>query len=554
MSSRLQTETRSGGQLLVSCLESLGVSHSFGVPGESYLAVLDALHDADINFTLCRQEGAASFASAAWGKLTGAPGICFVTRGPGATNASIGVHSAMQDSSPMILFIGQIGTDQRDREAFQEVDYRAFFGPIAKWATEIDDAERIPEVISHAWHIALSGRPGPVVIALPENMLTKMTDVAPCRPVQIAEAGVSHHHLAEALSLLSGAARPLVMAGGGGWNEAGKENLRQFAEASGLPVAAIFRYQDVMDNHSPAYIGDAGVGMAAHIRKAIKQADVILCLNGRFGEAATGAWELLSVPNPSQKIIHSHASDAEIGKVYQPDIAFHAGPNEMAAALSATGLPNGNGSERAGWLASLRTEYEAALRAPAQNSPVDMAAVMRHLQDVLPDDVIITHGAGNFALWPDKCFAFGRGQRLLGPQSGAMGYGFPAALAACVAYPERMVVCFAGDGDIQMGIAELGSAVQAGAKPLILVLNNGSYGTIRMHQERDYPGRVSGTTLVNPDFTGVAEAYGMMGIKVARTEEFAAAFKTLSDAPHGGILELDISLEAITPTKKLSEL
>ena len=554
MSSQSETKTRSGGQLLVRCLESLGVSHSFGVPGESYLAVLDALHDADINFTLCRQEGAASFASAAWGKLTGAPGICFVTRGPGATNASIGIHSAMQDSSPMILFIGQIGTDQRDREAFQEVDYRAFFGPIAKWATEIDDADRIPEVISHAWHIALSGRPGPVVIALPENMLTEMTDAAPCRPVKIAEAGVSHHNLAEALSLLAGAARPLVMAGGGGWTEAGKENLRQFAEASGLPVAAIFRYQDVMDNHSPAYIGDAGVGMAAHIRKAIKEADVILCLNGRFGEAATGAWELLSVPNPVQKIIHSHASDAEIGKVYQPDIAFHAGPNEMAAALSATGLPNGNDTEREGWRTSLRAAYEASLHAPAQNSPVDMAAVMRHLQDVLPDDVIITHGAGNFALWPNKCFAFGAGQRLLGPQSGAMGYGLPAALAACVACPERMVVCFAGDGDIQMGIAELGSAVQSGAKPLILVLNNGSYGTIRMHQERDYPGRISGTTLVNPDFTAVAQAYGMMGIKVAHTQEFAAAFKTLSEAPHGGILELDISIEAITPTKKLSEL
>ncbi len=554
MLSQQNSKLRSGGQLLVSCLEALGVRNAFGVPGESYLAVLDALHDAEISFTLCRQEGAASFASAAWGKLTGTPGICFVTRGPGATNASIGVHTAMQDSSPMILFIGQIGTDQRDREAFQEVDYRAFFRPIAKWATEIDDVSRIPEIISHAWHIVLSGRPGPVAIALPENMLTQMTDALPCRQTVIAEAGVAPHFLEPALNLLAEAERPLIFAGGGGWNDAGKDNLRQFAEASDVPVAAIFRYHDVMDNHSPAYIGDAGVGMAVHIRKAIIESDVILCLNGRFGEATTGAWELLSVPHPRQKIIHSHASDAEIGKIYHPDIAFHAGPNEMASALKEAGLPRDKQSKRKGWGTSLRKAYEAAIKAPAQNSAVDMSAVMQHLQKVLPEDVIITHGAGNFALWPDKCFSYGAGQRLLGPQSGAMGYGLPAAIAACVAYPERMVVCFAGDGDIQMGIAELGTAVQAGAKPLILVLNNGSYGTIRMHQERDYPGRISGTSLVNPDFKAVAEAYGMMGIKVVNTDEFAAAFDILAAAPHGGILELNISIEAITPTKKLGEL
>lgn len=550
----MSAEHTTGGQLLVSCLNNLGADTGFGVPGESYLAVLDALYDADIRFVLCRQEGAASFAAAAWGKLTGQPGICFVTRGPGATNASIGVHSAMQDSSPMILFVGQVGVGHKEREAFQEVDYRAFFGSMAKWATEIDDVDRLPEILGRAWRVALSGRPGPVVIALPEDMLTATTTARPCRPVSVPEAGVDKDSLGDAAAMLSAAERPLVLAGGGGWTEQGREQLQTFCERENLAMAAIFRYHDIVDNHSPCYVGDAGVGMAPHIAKAIEQADVILAVNARFGEATTKAWTLLDVPNPKQRIIQTHACDREIGKIYQPEIAFHAGPNQFSAALMNVSLDGPGSKKRKDWLASLKADYKASIQPPAQDSPVDMAAVMSWLQDNLPDDVIITNGAGNFALWPNKVFSYGKKQSLLAPQSGAMGYGLPAAIAACLACPERQVVCFAGDGDIQMGLAELGTAVQSGARPVIILLNNGSYGTIRMHQERDYPGRISGTTLVNPDFTAVAKAYGMAGVKVATTDDFAAAFTTVSASSTGGIIELDISVEAITPRTTLSAL
>ena len=547
-------EKRTGGQLLVSCLKNLGVETSFGVPGESYLAVLDALYDVDIQFVLCRQEGAAGFASAAWGKLTGQPGICFVTRGPGATNASIGVHTAMQDSSPMLLFVGQIGVGHKEREAFQEVDYRAFFGSMAKWVTEIDDADRIPEIVGRAWRIALSGRPGPVVIALPEDMLTTLTSVQPCKKIAVAEAGVDTRSLSDVVTILSAAKRPLVLAGGGGWTKQGKADVQAFCERENLPFVALFRYHDIIDNHSLCYVGDAGVGMAPHITKAIEDADVILAVNARFGEATTQAWTLLDVPYPKQRIIQTHASDAEIGKIYQPELAIHAGPNRFSAALLEMTLDGSNLAQRADWLAGLKTAYQASLRPPAQNSPVDMAAVMAWLQDNLPDDVIITNGAGNFALWPNKVFCYGQGQSLLAPQSGAMGYGLPAAIAASIACPNRQVVCFAGDGDIQMGLAELGTAVQSGARPVIVLLNNGSYGTIRMHQERDYPDRISGTTLVNPDFTAVAQAYGMVGIRVDRTEEFAEAFSAAVASATGGIIELDISVEAITPRTTLSAL
>ena len=550
----MSADDTTGGQLLVSCLSNLGANTSFGVPGESYLAVLDALYDADIRFILCRQEGAASFAAAAWGKLTGQPGICFVTRGPGATNASIGVHTATQDSSPMILFVGQVGVGHKEREAFQEVDYRAFFGSMAKWATEIDDVDRIPEVLGRAWRVALSGRPGPVVIALPEDMLTTITTARPCRPVSVAEAGVDKEGLIDAAALLSSAERPLVLAGGGGWTDQGRQNLQSFCERETLAMAAIFRYHDILDNHSPCYVGDAGVGMAPHITKAIEQADVILAINTRFGEATTKAWTLLDVPNPKQRIIQTHASDRELGKIYQPDIAFHAGPNAFSAALMDISLEGTGSDKRKDWLTGLKADYIQSLQPAAQDSPVDMAAVMAWLQDNLPDDVIITNGAGNFALWPNKVFAYGANQSLLAPQSGAMGYGLPAAIAAGLACPDRQVICFAGDGDIQMGLAELGTAVQSGARPVIILLNNGSYGTIRMHQERDYPGRISGTTLVNPDFAAVAQAYGMAGVKVSKTDDFAAAFAVVSASATGGIIELDISVDAITPRTTLSAL
>ena len=549
-----ENQRLTGAQLLVRCLQNLGVKNSFGVPGESYLAVLDALHDADIQFTLCRQEGAASFAACAWGKLTGMPGICFVTRGPGATNGSIGVHSARQDSSPMILFVGQVGVNQKDREAFQEVDYRAFFGPLAKWATEIDNPERIPEVVSRAWRLALSGRLGPVVIGLPEDMLTTQTSVEPCQTLEVAEAGVDLSQ-AEALTrMLNEAERPLILIGGGGWKGAGKSALQRFAEFNNFPVSAIFRYHDLIDNNSPVYVGDAGVGMAVHLAEMIKNSDVILAVNARLGEAATQSWSLLEAPYARQKLIHVHASDQEIGKIYQPHLSFHANPNQFAEFLEGLQISVKNLHLRKSWMAKGHADYLSSLIAPPQNSPVDMAAVMKVLQERLEQNAILTNGAGNFAFWPNKHFCYGPRHRLLAPQSGAMGYGLPAAIAAALAYPDRQVVCFAGDGDLQMGLAELGTAVQHGANLIILVLNNGAYGTIRMHQERKYPSRVSGTNLHNPDFAAVAEAFGMKGFCVRKTEDFAGAFAEANQSKTGALLELIVSVEAIAPRRTIADL
>ena len=542
---------RNGGQLLVESLVSLGARKGFGVPGESYLAVLDALHDTQgrLDFVLCRNEGGAAFMAAAWGKLMGQPGLCFVTRGPGVTNASIGIHTAMQDSVPMIIFVGQVGTDMKGREAFQEIDYRAVFGTMAKWAAEIDDVGRIPEILARAWVTATTGRPGPVVIALPEDMLTSLTDAAPLTgPARIAEAAPDAATVAEALGLLQDAQRPLILIGGCNWTEAGQTALQGFAEASDIPVVAAFRYQDQFDNHSPVYAGEAGVGMPAHVKRLIREADVILAINTRFGEMTTDGYTLLSVPVPSQTLIHVHGSDREIGKVYQPALGIQAGPNAFAASLRPV-----SGVWTA-WRAQARAEWEAGFDLPPQPSPVDMGLVSAHLRAILPEDAILTNGAGNFTVWPNKFYKFGRKARLLAPQSGAMGYGVPAAVAAKVAFPDRTVVCFAGDGDFQMNCQELGTAMQAGAQPIILILNNGIYGTIRAHQERNYPARVSGTTLENPDFTGLAKAYGFHAERVERTEDFPAAFARARASRSGAVLDLNISPEALTPRQTLSQM
>lgn len=544
---------RNGGKLLVECLRALGATHSFGVPGESYLAVLDALHDTTgaLDFTLCRNEGGAAFMASAYGKLMGTPGICFVTRGPGATNASIGVHTAMQDSSPMLLFVGQVGTDMKGREAFQEIDYRAYFGTVAKWVTEIDDVDRIPEIMARAWTTATTGRPGPVVIALPEDMLTDVTSVpALTGPMAFEEAAPTHATIDAVLAELSNAERPLILMGGGGWRVESTSALQRFAESSDIPVLAAFRFQDFFDNHSPSYVGDAGVGMTPATKKLIQEADVILAIGLRFGEMTTDGYTLLSVPLPEQKLIHVHTSDRELGKVYVPSLAVHAGPNAFASALADRSV---SGPWRA-WRGDARTGFEAGFDLPDLPGPVDMGKVTAFLRDRLPDDVVLTNGAGNFTVWPNKFFKFGPDQRLLAPQSGAMGYGVPAAIAAKVACPERTVVCFAGDGDFQMNCQELGSAMQAGAQPIILVLNNGIYGTIRMHQEKTYPERVSGTTLENPDFVTLAEAYGYHAERVETTEDFEAAFERAVSSKTGAVLELMTSPEALTPRQTLSEM
>jgi acetolactate synthase-1/2/3 large subunit len=530
---------------------ALGATKSFGVPGESYLAVLDALHDTagKLDYVLCRHEGGAAFMASAYGKLTGSPGICFVTRGPGATNASIGVHTAMQDSSPMILFVGQVGTDMKGREAFQELDYRAVFGNLAKWAVEIDNVERLPEIVARAWTTALTGRPGPAVVALPEDMLSTRTGIAPLTgPAPIFEPAPPLEAVEKARAMLAASSRPVMLIGGANWSARGRAALQSFAQASDIPVVAAFRFQDQFDNNSPVFVGEAGVGMPAHVKALISDADVILAINVRFGEMTTDGYTLLSAPKPRQKLIHVHGSDCEIGKVYIPSIGIHAGPNTFAEALTPV---TGHWED---WRATARKKYEQTFNAPAQPGPVDMVKVSAWLREALPEDVILTNGAGNFTVWPNKFFKFGPKARLLAPQSGAMGYGLPAAIAAKVAFPERTVVCFAGDGDFQMNCQELGTAMQAGARPIVLLINNGIYGTIRAHQERNFPGRVSGTTLENPDFVELARAYNFHAERVETTPDFAPAFERALRSPTGAVLDISVSLEALTPRQTLSQM
>jgi acetolactate synthase-1/2/3 large subunit len=543
--------TRNGGALLVDCLMALGATKAFGIPGESYLAVLDALHDTRgrLDFVLCRHEGGAAFMAAAWGKLTGQPGICLVTRGPGVTNAAIGIHTAMQDSAPMLVLVGQVGTDMIGREAFQEIDYPAVFGSMAKWAVQIDRVDRIPEILARAWKTATTRRPGPVVIALPEDMLTTLSDTAPLSGAsEIAEPAPLPAALDKGMAMLAGARRPLILTGGCTWTPGGKAALQRFAEASDIPVLAAFRFQDSFDNTSPVYAGEAGVGMPPHVRRLIAECDVMLAINVRFGEMTTDAYTLLRVPQPEQVLIHVHASEGEIGKIYQPRLGIQSGPNALAAGLRPVTGPWSD------WRKAARSGYLASMQAPAQPSPVDMVAVMDHLRNTLPEDAILTNGAGNFAVWPNKFFAFGPRARLLAPQSGAMGYGLPAAIAAKIAHPARTVVCFAGDGDFQMTCAELATAAQAGAQPIVLVLNNGIYGTIRAHQERNYPARVSGTTMHNPDFVMLAKAYGFHAERVPATADFAAAFQRAMGSKTGALLDLDISPEALTPRQTLTQM
>ena len=540
-----------GGEILIDCLLALGSKKAFGIPGESYLAVLDAIYDKreDFDFILCRNEGGAAFMASAHGKLTQEPGLCFVTRGPGAMNAAIGVHTARQDSSPMILFVGQVGTALKGREAFQEIDYETAFRDVAKWSVEINEADRIPEIISRAWLTAVSGRPGPVVVALPEDILTDETDALPLiSPVHI-EKGVPVSETIEKVQFaLSDCKRPLIIIGSSTWSQSGQNALKSFAESSKIPVVAAFRYQDQFDNFSSAFCGEAGVGMPAHVRELIVASDLIIAINIRFGEMTTDAYSLLKVPIPDQKLIHVHSAESELGKIYLPDIAIHADPNEFSRCLE-----NVSGRWK-DWFSSARRNYLDSLIAPKQPSMVDMGLVMQYLQKVLPSDVIITNGAGNFAVWPNKFYQFAGYSRLLAPQSGAMGYGVPAAIAAKSAFPNRTVVCFAGDGDFQMTCQELSTAAQIGIFPIILILNNSSFGTIRVHQEKNYPGRVSCTDIVNPNFTALAESFGFLGLRVGTTDEFYVAFESALNSERGAVLDLNVSSESLVPRQSLSDI
>ncbi|MEM6973116.1 MAG: thiamine pyrophosphate-binding protein [Pseudomonadota bacterium] len=551
--------------LLVKALEVQGVDTVFGVPGESYLAVLDALHDSAIRFVPNRHEGGAAFMAEALAKLTGRVGICFVTRGPGATNAAIGVHTAMQNATPMVLFVGQVARSMRGREAFQEIDYRAMFGSVAKWAVEIEEASRVTEIVARAFTVALSGRPGPVVVALPEDMLVEQVaaqslsaPVVPAMPA--AEPAV----VAAAARALIAAERPLIMLGGGGWDgdpsgRAALAALTTAAEAAALPIVVTFRCQDLINNNSPAYVGDASVGMTPTVKRLIREADTLLAINLRFGENTTDGYTLLEVPEPRQRLIHVHPDAGEIGKIYRPAMAVQAGPVVFAAAMAdllpellAEEVETAQRDARLAWQADGRAAYEAGFDLPPQPEGLDMGAVMATLRARLPSDAILTNGAGNFAIWPSRLFRYGPAHRLLAPQSGAMGYGLPAAIAAKAMFRDRVVVCFAGDGDVQMTMAELGTAMQIDARPILLVVNNASYGTIRMHQERHYPARISATRIENPDYLAIAAAYGMPGERVETTEAFAPALERALASPTGALIELIQPTEALTPRESLS--
>ncbi|TXG01112.1 thiamine pyrophosphate-binding protein [Massilia arenae] len=556
MPSTSQHPSRTGGQLLVDALHVHGVDTAFGVPGESYLDVLDALHDSNIRFVINRQEGGAAFMAEAYGKMTGKPGICFVTRGPGATNASIGVHTAFQDSTPMILFIGQVGNDFVDREAFQEIDYRRMYGQMAKWVAQIDRADRIPEYMARAFQVATSGRPGPVVLALPEDMLVSTAAVADTRPYQPSHGAPSGEQIARLRAMLQEAQRPIVLLGGGTWNAQACADLARFAEANHLPVGCTFRFQDLLDNAHPNYVGDVGIGINPKLAARVKEADLVIAIGPRLGEMTTGGYTLLDSPVPRQRLVHIHPDPEELGSVYQAELMIASGMPQACAMLAAMEL-----SDATAWqdsVAEAKAELAAWQAQPAllkQGVPLDLWQVVQDLMDQLPHDAIITNGAGNYASWAHRFYRYGGMRTQLAPTNGAMGYAVPAGVAAKIVWPERAVVTFAGDGEFMMTGQELATAVQYGAGVVILVFNNNMFGTIRMHQERSYPGRVSGTGLHNPDFAALARAYGGHGEVVDQTEDFAPALqRALEHADQHqlpAVIELRYDGNLITPNATL---
>ncbi len=542
---------RTGGKAIVDSLVANGVDTVFCVPGESYIAVLDALYDVPgIRVISCRHEAAAANMAEAHGKLTGQPGICLVTRAPGATHASIGVHTARQDSTPMILLVGQVARAMQGREAFQEIDYAQVFGGLAKWAGQIDDARRIPELMMRAFHLAVSGRPGPVVLALPEDVLTAEIDDAPgLGPATRVVPQPSADDLTRLRTMLAAAERPLMILGGSGWDADASRAIRRFAERNVLPVACSFRRQSLFDNRDPRYAGDLGIGPNPALAERVRSADLILAVGARLSEAPTGGYTLIEAPRPRQRFAHVYPDPDELGRVYQTDLAITAGPAPFARAVAE--LEPVDAGRRGDWTAAARRDFEA-WRVPTQpGAELDLAEVVLWLDERLPDDALVCNGAGNYNTWLHRFFrykAFGTG---LGPTSGAMGYGFPASIAAKLRHPDRIVVAFAGDGCFAMSGHELSTAMQYGANVVVLVINNGMYGTIRMHQERHYPGRVIATDLRNPDFVAYAQSYGAHAALVERTDEFAPAFEAALVAGKPALLELRTDPDAITPRTTL---
>ncbi|MGY6646632.1 MAG: thiamine pyrophosphate-binding protein [Salinarimonas sp.] len=548
----MSAKARTGGQILVDQIALHGAKQIYCVPGESYLAALDAMHDAEIGVTVCRQEGGAAMMAEAYGKLTGQPGICFVTRGPGATNASAGLHIARQDSTPMILFVGQIGREMREREAFQELDYRAVFGTIAKWVTEIDDPARIPELVSRAFHVATSGRPGPVVIALPEDMLTEAAVVADPPAYKPIETHPGPSQMVELQKLLAGAKRPVAILGGGRWDQQAVSRFKRFAERFQLPVHTSFRRQMLFDTLHDCYAGDLGIGPNPKLLKRIKESDLVLVVGGRLSEMPSQSYSLFEIPAPRQRLVHVHPDASELGRVYSPFMAINASPGAFAAALESLQPP-----AELPWAEDTRAAHEDYLAwsdptAITHPGDLQMGQVMAELAKVVPDDAIMANGAGNYAGWVHRFWKFRHYGTQLAPTSGSMGYGLPAAVGAKRAFPERMVISVAGDGCFMMHGQEFATAVQYDLPIIVLIVDNGMYGTIRMHQERDYPGRVSATMLKNPDFAAYARAFGGFGARVERTEEFAPALKEAMASGKPAIIHLLIDPETITPTTTLS--
>jgi acetolactate synthase I/II/III large subunit len=557
---------RLAGHLLVECLVAQGVTHAFGVPGESYLAVLDGLHahQDKIQFITCRQEGGAAYMAEAVGKLTGRPGVCMVTRGPGATNASIGVHTAFQDSTPMLLLVGDVGSDMRDREAFQELEYLSFFNSMAKRVERIDDARRIPEYIARAFATAMNGRPGPVVLVLPEDMLTQMVDTPALARVDAVEAWSDPGSLRTLREMLLNAERPLVIAGGGGWTPQSAQALQRFAENWQLPVANAFRFQDTFDNFHPLYAGDVGIGINPTLAQRVRESDLIIAIGPRLGEMTTGGYALLQAPKPKQKLVHIHASAEELNRVYQADLAICATMNAAARSLEVLTAPlavpwgEEANAANAQYLANITPQALPGLPWDTDGGAVgsvNMPAIVQTLQKHLPASAVLTNGAGNFASWVHRYFRYhglAKGFKTqVAPTNGSMGAGVPAGIAASIAMG-RVAFTIAGDGDFLMNGQELATAAQHDAKSIVLLLNNGTYGTIRMHQEREYPQHVSGSALANPDFAALARAYGYAGVRITHTDEFEAQLVAALERAQGTVIELMISSEVISTRGTLS--
>jgi len=545
---------RTGGQALIEALKIHGTTHAFCVPGESYLAALDALYDArdTIKLITCRQEGGAANMAEAYGKLTGKPGICFVTRGPGATNASIGVHTAFQDSTPMILFVGQAAQSMLDREAFQEVDFKAMFSPLAKWAAEIRDVNRIPEYVARAFHVATSGRPGPVVLSLPEDVLSGECSAPATKPYQKTEAAASREAIQRMRAMLMQAARPFVILGGPGWNGEAIASARKFSEVFDLPVCTSFRAKDRFDNTHANYCGDLGIGAQPALVKRIRESDLLIVVGARLGEMTTDGYTRVAAPNPAQKLVHVHPCPDELNRIYQADLAIVSGVAPFLHAASELSPP-----ASVNWRAfrrEARADYETWTKPVAAPGDINPSEIFAWLNARLPADAILSNGAGNYAGWLHRFYLYRGFPTLLGPTSGAMGYGVPAAVAAKIVHPERVVVACAGDGCFLMNGQELATAVQYDAAIIVLVFDNGSYGTIRMHQEREYPGRVIGTDLKNPDFAALARSYGALGYTVKRTEEFSTAFNDALRAKKPALIHIHVDPEAISPTTTLTKL